>query len=110
MPSSTVEAPAPPALDCPPPENSETKLLPSGSGSTGANGSCGMVSLEEEELSSPLELVVAASDTHCPTVPKSPVTAFATAVVVLVPTTFVRACVRGCTSMLLAGAIPEEEK
>jgi hypothetical protein len=104
-PSSNVVVPAPPALlVCPPPESSETKLFPNGSGTTGASGS-GLV-LPGEELFSPLEEV--ASDTHCPTVPRTPVTAFAAAEV-LVSTRFVTARVMGCTAAPAAGTIGEEE-
>jgi hypothetical protein len=77
------------------------KLLPKGSGLTGANGS-GVVAPpeEEEELSSAPEGASAASQPT--TVPKAFAAAFTTAAV-LVPTKFVR----GCTAAL-AGAIPEE--
>jgi hypothetical protein len=78
------------------------KLLPKGSGLTGANGSGVVVPPEEEEelSSSPEEGASAASQP--PTVPKTFATAFTTAAV-LVPTKFVR----GRTAAL-AGAIPEE--
>jgi hypothetical protein len=80
------------------------KLLPNGSGLTGANGSGVVVPPEEEEeelSSSPEEGASAASQP--PTVPKMFAAAF-TMTAVLVPTKFVR----GCTAAL-AGAIPEEE-
>ena len=87
------------------------KLLPSGCccGLTGASG-CGVVvpseAEEEEELSSsPEEGASAAS--HPPTVPKTFAAAFTTAAV-LVPTKFVRGCVRGRT-VALDGVMPEEE-
>ena len=83
------------------------KLLPKGSGLTGANGS-GVVAPpeeEEEELSSsPEEGASAASQP--PTVPKTFAAPFTTAAV-LVPTKFVRGRVRGRTAAL-ADAIPEE--
>ena len=83
------------------------KLLPNGCGLTGANGSGIVVPPEEEEepSSSPEEGASAASQP--PTVPKTFAAAFTTAAV-LVPTKFVRPCVRGCTEVL-AGAIPKEE-
>jgi hypothetical protein len=83
------------------------KLLPNGSGLTGANGSGVVVPPEEEEelSSSPEEGASAASQP--PTVPKTFAAAFATAAA-LVPTKFVRPCVRGCTAVL-AGATHEEE-
>jgi hypothetical protein len=79
------------------------KLLPNGSGATGANGSGVVVPSEEEEelASSPEEGASAASQP--PTVPKTFAAAFATAAV-LVPTKFVR----GCTAVL-AGATHKEE-
>ena len=82
------------------------KLLPNGSGLTGANGSGVVVPPEEEEelSSSPEEGASAASQP--PTVPKTFAAAFTTAAV-LVPTKFVRGRVRGRTAAL-AGAIPEE--
>jgi hypothetical protein len=78
------------------------KLLPKGSGLTGANGS-GVVAPpeEEEELSSSPE-EGASGASHPPTAPKTFAAAFTTAAV-LVPTKFVR----GRTAAL-AGAIPEE--
>jgi hypothetical protein len=75
------------------------KLLPNGSGATGANGSGAVVPPEEELSSSPEGLSVS----HPPTVPKTFAVAFTTAAV-LVPTKFVR----GRTAAL-AGAIPEAE-
>ena len=82
------------------------KLLPNGCGLTGANGSGAVVpSEEEEELSSSPEGASAVSQP--PTVPKTFAAAFTTAAV-LVPTKFVRGCVRGRT-VALAGVMPEEE-
>jgi hypothetical protein len=83
------------------------KLLPNGSGFTGANGSGVVVppeeeeEEEEEELSSSPEAGASAAS-QPPTVPKMFAAAF-TMTAVLVPTKFVR----GCTAAL-AGAIPEE--
>ncbi len=81
------------------------ELPPNGAGLTGARGS-GEVPPEEEELTSTLEV---ASDTHCPTVPRRPEAALATAEA-LVPMTFVRARLRDCTctAVLAADAFPEE--
>jgi hypothetical protein len=81
------------------------KLLPNGSGATGANGSGTVVPPEEELASSPEEGASAASQP--PTVPKTFAAAFTTAAV-LVPTKFVRGCVRGRT-VALDGVMPEEE-
>ena len=84
------------------------KLLPNGCGLTGANGSGAVVpSEEEEELSSSLEEGASAAS-QPPTVPITFVAAFTTAAV-LVPTRFVRGCVRGRT-VALAGVMPEEER
>jgi hypothetical protein len=85
------------------------KLLPNGCGLTGANGSGAVVpSEEEEELSSSSLEEGASAASQPPTVPRTFAAAFTTAAV-LVPTRFVRGCVRGRT-VALAGVMPEEER
>jgi hypothetical protein len=86
------------------------KLLPNGSGLTGANGSGVVAPPEEEEERSSAPEEGASVASQPPTVPKTFAAAFTTAAVeVLGLTRFVRvrAHARGCTAAL-AGAIPEE--